>query len=239
MRMPLSRIACLACALLAMATAPAFATAVTYTDLTSWQNATVSGFSTIGFESTTVKSYSSGLVIDTSDNEAIFQAFNPGPVSIAAGTSGMFNFGTGKNLYWGDGPNYLTITLANAVTSLGFDIMDAGATGIRFSANLNGDGSNTYLSGPTSNGVRVPSFFGFTSDVPISSIKLFIPPNGGDYAIIDNVRIGQAAAAVQPPGGDDTPQDAPEACTALMIASGLIVMGKYRKSRAQMAWRKI
>lgn len=219
-----------------MATAPAFATVITYTDLTSWQEATIAGYSTINFEASTVAQYSTGLTINTPNGELTFLASDT-YLCVAAGTSSIFNFGTGHNLYWNEGPNYLTITLANAVTSLGFDIGDAGATGIQFAAYLNGDESNTYTSGPTSNGVRVPSFFGFTSDVPITSIRLFIPPNGGDYAIIDNVRIGQMAGAPPPGGGDEPPQDAPEACTLLMIASGLIFMARYRKGRS-MLWRK-
>src|SRR5260370_36697253 len=97
------------------------------------------------------------------------------------------------------------------------------ASGISFNATLN-NSTFVYTSPPTlpwsyPNPTR--AFFGFTTtvDSPITQLILGLPANAsGVSPFIDNFRYGAAA-----------PTAAPEACTLLLIGSGLIGMSVCRR----------
>ena len=127
------------CALLALSTCPAFATVVTYSDITAWRTATALGFSTMTFDSFSNQQFTTGLVIGDGTSFvgsggqlwADFQ--NPGATN-------KYNFGSGTIL---EGPaccsGNITITLPTSMsfTSIGFDIMTYNTSGIAFTATLN------------------------------------------------------------------------------------------------------
>src|SRR6266481_6075540 len=95
------RTARLSCALLALSIVPGFATIVTYSDMTAWQNATAAGFTTIAFDGLAGSGFTqaptTGFVIGDGTTLvgiggplwADFQ--NPGPAN-------KFNFGSGTLL---------------------------------------------------------------------------------------------------------------------------------------------
>jgi hypothetical protein len=229
------RSARLSCAFLGLSIAPAFATVVTFSDITAWQNATAPGFTTITFEGLAPGGYASfttGLVIgdgtkfDSWPTSGSLNVYNQTP-----GPSSYFNFGSGAVLA---GPtccvgSYINITLPRPVTSASFDIMTVGGNGISFIATLNNLVSTNYTSAPTlpwSSTNPPRAFFGFTTtaDTPITNIYLSLPPSAsGIYPILDNFRYG------------DTPNDTPEACTLLLIGSGLIGMSVFRRRLRRVA----
>jgi hypothetical protein len=231
------RTARLSCAWLALSIGPGFATVVTYSDITAWQNATAAGFTTINFDSFATSGvntpYTTGLVIG--DGTTFFGAtggtgqlwvYNQTP-----GPSNFFNFGTGAVLV---GPQYnggsfvpyFNITFATPVTSVGFNIMTQFGSNVSYTATLNGASSPVYTSTPTF-GWSYPNpqiaFFGLTttSDSPITRLILGLPPTAlGVTPIIDNFSYGSAVSA---------PTDTPEACTLLLIGSGLVGMRLFRR----------
>jgi hypothetical protein len=224
------------CALLAFSIGPGFATVVTYSDTTAWQNATAVGFNTITFDSYATGGvntpYTTGLVIG--DGTTFYGAtggtgqlwvYNqpPGPTS-------YFNFGSGPVLV---GPQYnggsfipyINIAFATPVTSVGFNIMSQFGSNISYTATLNGSTTPVYTSPPTfpwSSSNPQLAFFGFTttSDSPITRLILGLPPSAfGVSPVIDNFSYGSAS----------TPTQTPEACTLLLIGSGLVGMRLFRR----------
>jgi hypothetical protein len=238
------RSARLSCALLALSIAPGFATVVTYSDATAWQNATAAGFTTITFDNLAPidgsASFTTGLTIDGTSfygqtpNGGSLYVYNQTP-----GPSGWNNYGSGPVLVGPTccvGSPFISITLPRPVTSVGFDIMTGGSSGINFIATVN---SLQYTSAPTlpwsyPNPTR--AFFGFTTtaDTPITSIYLSLPPSAsGVFPIIDNFHFGDIGTAPGDPG--NPPADTPEACTLLLIGSGLAGMSLFRRRLRRVA----
>jgi hypothetical protein len=219
------------CALLALSIGPGFATVVQYSDLTAWQTATASGFSTINFDNFGNQQFTTGLVIGDgttfvgTGGHLWADLQSPGP-------SNFYNYGSGTVL---EGPicctGNITITLPTSklYTSVGFDIMTYNAGGISFNATLN---STVYTSASTiawsyPNPQR--AFFGFTAtaDTPISQLILSLPNSAsGISPLIDNFRYGDASAAST---------NAPEACTLLLIGLGLTGMSLFRRRLRRVA----
>jgi hypothetical protein len=96
-------------------------------------------------------------------------------------------------------------------------------SGISFLATLNG-ASTVYTSTPTlpwSYPSPQRAFFGFTSDTPITQLILGLPSSAsGVDPLIDNFSYGTATSA---------PSQTPEACTLLLIGSGLVGMRFFRR----------
>jgi|SRR5579872_1602160 len=235
------RTLCLMCVLLALSAGPGFATVVTYNDLTSWQNATVSGFNTDTFDSVgvsigTSQQFTTGLLLGDGVSFYGYNGSSPNLIvwNQPQGPSDYYNFGSGPILvgpyYNGGSGQYINITLPAPVTSVGFDIMSFGASGVSFLATLNGGGT-IYSATPTiawNSSDPQRAFFGFTTtpDLPITSIQI-IPPYGGTTPLLDNFRYGSAGS------GDGT--DTPEACTMLLIGLGLTGMAGLRRRIARVA----
>jgi hypothetical protein len=235
------RTARLSCALLALSIGPGFATVVTYSDMTAWQNATAPGFNTITFDSLGTPAgapYTTGLVIG--DGTTFYGAANgTGQLWVYNQTPGpgnYYNYGSGSILVGpvyqgGSFIPYINITLPFPVTSVGFNIMTVGTGGISFNAQIN-NGTVVYTSAPTfawSATNPQLQFFGFTttSDSPITSLLLSLPTSAMfTYPALDNFSYGNAASA---------PSDTPEACTLLLIGMGLVGMRLFRRRLRKVA----
>jgi hypothetical protein len=78
----------------------------------------------------------------------------------------------------------------------------------------------------TSSNKLAPTFWGITSDVPINTIDIR-PLAVDSLLLIDNASTAMAAAAVgpDPPPGAETPETA----TVLMAASGLLLIGFWKR----------
>ena len=226
------------CALLALSIGPGFATVVTYSDQPTWQTATASGFTTITFDGLaplgSSTQFTTGLVIGdgtsfygvTSGTQQLW-VYNQAP-----GPSSYYNYGSGPVLvgpayYSGSFVPYISIVLPRPVTSFGVDLMTLGGSGISYNVNVN---NTTYSSAPTfawSSTSPEHAFFGFTADTAFSQLFLSLPTSAsGVFPLIDNFRYGDAAAA---------PTDVPEACTLLLIGSGLIGLSLFRRRLRRVA----
>jgi hypothetical protein len=237
------RSARLSCALLALSIAPGFATVVTYSDITAWQNATAAGFTTITFDNlasiNNSTSYTTGLLIGDGTN---FFGWTPNGGSLyvynqAPGSSSWNNYGSGSVLAGPTccfGSPYINITLPRPVTSVGFNIMTGGSSGISFNATLNTLGSTPYTSArtlPWSYPNPTLAFFGFTTtaDTPMTNIFLSLPSSASNfYPIIDNFSYGTTAT-------DPPPADTPEVCTLLLIGLGLTGMSIFHRRLRRVA----
>jgi len=215
----------LSCALVAFSTVPAFATTVVYTNQATWQAASA-GLTTIGFDGiaatpgTTVK-YTTGLVLAgatfqayTSPTTTDFAIYNPT-------LGGFWDYSAGSELYWTANNTvnpvipYLKVTLPQAVTSASIDLMSFGASNVAYKVALN-DLNFLYSSAPTI-GYPTRTFFGITSDVPFTSIAFQLSANG-TTPFVDNFSFGTTSSSTT---------ETPEACTFLLIASGLISIARW------------
>jgi hypothetical protein len=216
----------LSCALAALSTVPAFATTVIYTDKVTWQNASA-GLTSIGFDGiattgqTVNYANSTGLVINgvnfvayNGTTSTDFNIINPTPGS-------YFDYSSGAELYWTPSSinpfiPYLKVTLPQAVTSASLDLMSFGGSNVAYNVALN-DLNFLYSSTPTI-GYPTRTFFGITSDVPFTSIAFQLPANGVT-PLVDNFSFGTTSSS--------SSTETPEACTFLLIASGLISIARW------------
>jgi len=216
----------LSCALAALSTVPAFATTVVYTNQVAFQNATA-GLTSIGFEGianpgqTVHYANTTGLVINgvnflayNGATSTDFNVINPTPGS-------FFDYSSGSELYWTAASMnpfipYLKITLPQAVTSASLDLMSFGGSNVAYNVALN-DLNFLYSSTPTI-GYPTRTFFGITSDVAFTSIAFQLPANGVT-PLVDNFAFGTTSSS--------SSTETPEACTFLLIASGLISIAKW------------
>jgi len=224
---------CMFCAFTALLVTPAFCTVITFNSQSAWQTATTGDSTPIGFENLALTpgsqqdySTTTGLVISgvefigwASSTTAQLHVINP------TANQQYYDYGTGSILYWaadngvtGAYP-YLEVILPQAVNAVGMNIM-AGAGGV-FQAGLN-NAVFTYTSGATT-GWPTPNFFGLTSDTAFTTFYLQLP--GGNTPFIDNFSYGSE----QTQGGGGDPPATPEVATFLMIATGLIALGKGRR----------
>ena len=232
----------LSCALLALSAVPGFCTSVFYADRTSWLNAVASP-STVDFENavgnySTAAGFTTGLLLP--DNPAFVGMV---VVNGSAGynlliqdptVSQYYNFGSGASLWWSNlggltTSSVLRVTWPSPVKAVGLDIMTYGDSGVSYSVKVNNDASIVYTTGPTQAWSASPTrtFFGFTSDMAISSIDISLPLSSSGTPVIDNFSFATSLAGTTGPPAD--PTDTPELCTFLLIASGLIGMALMGK----------
>jgi len=213
---------------LILTTLPAHAALITYTDPLSF--AAAANLTTIGFEGLGVApngsityNNSTGLVISgvqfigerTASTYAL-AVVNPG------NNTTYYDFGSGAGL---KGPDYnvspgfvplIHIILPSSVTAFGVDLMTLSPNALTYQATVLG----TNISVTTANR-PTRTFFGVTSDTPISSVDLTLTGTiqaNGSQALIDNVQFGSA-----------DPPPVAEGCTLLLIGSGLGLLGFFRK----------
>jgi hypothetical protein len=206
----------------ALMTVPASATALLYTDRVAWEAAT-SGLFTIDFEGLATPgvpsnhSTAGGLTI----GGVQFIGLTPPSSYYLYGqdpaTSPNFSWNSGDvligpNAAWGGG--YIEVNLpAGGVTSVGTDLMTHTPFAQPVVVSLSTGESFTV--GTYGNPTR--AFVGFTSDVPLTSIR-FTPENG--YSIIDNFSDGSAPGA-----------EVSEANPLVLGATGLLSLWIARRLR--------
>ncbi len=214
----------------ALALVPAYATTITtYGDPSSWANATTPGDQTVTFEGLTapgtVTNYFGATGV-TSDGVE-FIGYTYAGVSdiqvIDTSISPWYDDGTSDALIQSmDRPNsssplpYINIVLPANVTALGMDLWTASPAALSYTITVAG---NQYTVPTVSQNTE--TFWGITSDTPISSLQLTLAGsayNGGSDAFVDNFSFGASDLTA-----------APEAGTYLLIGSGLIGLVILRK----------
>lgn len=223
---------------LILTTRPAEATLITYTDPVLFA-AAVNSMTTIGFEgianpnSTVTYNNSTGLTLSgvqftglESATGYVLSVVNPGS------TTTYYDFGSSAGL---KGPNYdvgtgfvpyLHILLPANVTAFAVDLMTISPNALSYQASV----SATNFTVATANR-PTRTFFGVTSDsgaIPFVNLTVLGTSNtAGTSGLIDNVQFGAA---------DPQPPQTAEACTLLLIGSGLAALGYFRKRlKPQMA----
>jgi hypothetical protein len=213
-----------------LALAPAYSTTITtYSNQATWEAATSAGYQTVTFTGlapaggSTSYNSATGVTADGVD----FIGYSSAGVSdvqvIDTSSVSWYNDGTGDALIESASPStsssplpYINIVLPANVTSLSLDLWTASSPGMSYSITVAG---NTYTV-PTVSG-NTETFWGITSDTPITSIQLDVPastPSSGTQALLDNFSFGA-----------DDMSAAPEAGTYLLIGSGLIGLVILRK----------
>jgi len=213
-----------------LALAPAYCTTITtYTNQASWQAATTAGYQTVTFTglapSGGVTDYYSATGVTNSGVEFIgYSSADVSNVQVID-TSGFswYNDQSGDALIESASPSsssaplpYINIVLPANVTSLSLDLWTTNNPGMSYSITVAG---NTYTV-PTVGG-NTETFWGITSDTPITSIQLDIPSataSSSTEALLDNFSFGASDLSA-----------APEAGTYLLIGSGLIGLVVLRK----------
>jgi len=220
----------LALAALVWTVTPAYSTIVTYNDFASWSAAT-SGDQVIDFSGKAngggIQDYSNATGVaypDVQFTGIIPNGYALDVVDTTIWTS--YSFGTGEALMQPinapTGVPYIHVVFTTPVTAFASDLFTHSSPGMTFDITLLG---TTYTVG--TNTAAPPTFWGITSDTPISSVDFALEgttPSGGSVALLDNFRYGTASASGGPP-----PDQTPEAATLLLIGSGLlgfVILGK-------------
>lgn len=214
----------LSCALAALSMVPAFATTVIYTDKPTWLAAS-SGLTTIGFDGIATTpgsgvSSTTGLVINGVSFMAYSSATTTASTVVNPAAGSFYDYSSGSELYWNAASTnlfipYLKVTLPAAVTSASIDLMSFGGSNVAYTVALN-DLNFLYSSAPTI-GYPTRTFFGITSNTPFTSIAFQLSANGVT-PVVDNFAFGTTSSSTT---------ETPEACTFLLIASGLISIAKW------------
>ncbi len=213
---------------LGLAALPAHATTVLTTDILQWNSLISTPGATVNFTNfgltpgtqDTSYSNSTGLTVSPQGVTFIGVTANGGfDLSLVNATSAYNNWGTGTLLA---GP--ATATADTSYIQVNFS---APVTAFSFNGMTYGSGSHelvfTLSTGEIFNHVATnvlpsaPSFFGFTSDTAISSLRIASVEAGGSKALIDNLILATAGGSPVEP----LPSDTPEAMTMLLIGSGL------------------
>jgi len=208
-----------ALAALAWNVTPAYSTTLTtYTSLLAWQGAATIVDPTINFTGMAGDySNGTGLVLGDVDfigysNPYSLQVIDTTNYSLANG-----NFGTNEALmeqvYPGGGA-FIRVNFLTPVTAFGTNLFTAAnGNGLSFTVTVLGTPFNV-----TTSATAPPTFWGVTSDTPISSVTFTLPSPlpGGSEAFLDNFTYGTANTQGPPP------PDVPEAATFLLIGSGLL-----------------
>jgi hypothetical protein len=214
----------------ALALAPAYSTTITtYTDQATWEAATTAGYQTVTFTGLTTPggttTYSSPTGVTDSGVE--FIGYSSAGVSdiqvIDTSSVSFYDDGSGDALILSASPSsnsaplpYINIVLPANITALSLDLWTASSAAMSYSITVAG---NTYTV-PTVGG-NTETFWGITSDTPLTSIQLDLPAathNSGSDALLDNFNFGASDLSA-----------APEAGTYLLIGSGLIGLVVLRK----------
>ena len=240
----------LTCALLALFAVPGFSTPIFFADSTTWQSA-VTGASTVTFDPVgsynTPSGFTTGLPLP---NAPTFQGmlqlldssnppcspFSPGNCSLQIidhNLSTYFDYGHLDSLWWGAYSNsnvassYLHVTFPTPVTAVAVNLATYGGSGVSYTARLNNDPAQTFVSSLTT-GWPNSVFFGFTSPIPVSSIDFYLPPSSNAAPLLNSFSYGNASGGA----GPADPSEIPEVATFLAIASGLLGMaGVCRRGR--------
>jgi MYXO-CTERM domain-containing protein len=210
---------------LALIGAPAFCTVLPYADRASWLSAT-SSVATQNFDALTPGSYSNttGLILpDASSCPTCLTFVAPYSGSDFLWVSSNYAAVDSRVLYWQPTPGYLKITLPTPVYAIALDLWTyngSGTAGVANSTfNLAWTGGSLTSNATASNGYV---FVGFTSDVAISSFTVSLPTAA--QPLLQDLSYGSLAQG----GG---PSDAPEVCTWIMIASGLVGIAGWRRRK--------
>lgn len=210
------------------------ATLVTYTSLTEWEAAT-NGYQTIDFDVTSTGiNLSNSTGYNYTPNIQFLGIIDGPPISYslwvidpAAGPTR--DHGSGDVL---QGPAYkptqptrriqANLSLP-AITSIGVDLMtydqqDGAAEPQTYTIRVPGYSDITGVSTLTQPGRQ---FFGLTSTEPITRIEFILTSGKNDYTypLIDNFRYGDALVETQ----------TPESSSYLLVGSGLVALGLWRR----------
>jgi len=236
----------LSCALLALFAVPAFCSPVLFTDSSAWLNAVASPPSTVTFENangdySTAAGFTTGLSLPDSPTFVGMVLVNGVPgnfLQIVSPSEGSwYDYGSGGSLAWSPlggltTSSFLQVTFPSPVTAFAVDLMTYRG-GVSYTVTINNDPT---VVGPTSLTPGFPNrtFFGLTSDTPISSIDFYLSPTSLETPRLDNFSYSTSLA--QAPVD---PSDTPELGTFLLIASGLIGMAlmgrRLRRDVAQVS----
>ncbi len=205
---------------------PAHASIITYADSTSF-NAAATGLTSIGFEgqalTNNIKAFntSTGYLVAGVDFVGYLSASAYSLTVIDGGyASPYFNFNSGASLaspQYNGGPGapfipFIRVSLPANVTAFAVDLMTVSPNALTFQVALQGSTFNVATANrPTR------TFFGLTSDTPISSIDFTVAGtslSGGTYGLLDNFEFGGQT---------------PEPGTFLLIGGGLIALGLFRR----------
>jgi hypothetical protein len=213
-----------------LALAPAYCTTITtYSNEANWAAATTAGYQTVTFTGLAPAggdtSYNTASGVTASGVE--FIGYNsagvPGSEVVDTSAFSWYNDGSGDALIESASPStssaplpYINIVLPTNVTSLSLDLWTTNNPAMSFSIAVDG----TSYTVPTVGG-NTETFWGLTSDTPITSIELTVPaatPTSSTEALLDNFSFGA-----------DDMSAAPEAGAYLLIGSGLIGLVILRK----------
>jgi hypothetical protein len=145
----------------------------------------------------------------------------------AATQSAVYDTGTGAILIYTPsnqpGTAYLDITLPSGITAVGTDFWAVQPYITTMQVTVQADDMSSTF--PVSTVTRPTStFFGVTSDAPISSLQFHFPA-GQVGVILDNFRLGQAEVVTPP-------EDAvPEPGAAVLVGAALLAIGLLRRFR--------
>jgi len=221
----------------ALALSPVYASTITYSNLAAFQAAaTIPASNDITFEGLAAangqKLYnnSTGLIIGPTGDQVDFLGCSPACASATAYSLAVDNAAAGAWDFWGPGSSNSVLDLAGGasyflqanlpanITAVGFDVMTAFTAGQSVSISvLTSAGSQTFT-GIATQANPTEQFWGVTTDDPIINLQIQVP-SGGNHVLIDNFQYGQS----------DSIEDTPEAITAILIGSGLLLLRGLKK----------
>jgi hypothetical protein len=226
--------------LLSIAT-PAHASLVTYTDPTSFANATSSltqvpltGLAPAG----SFKDYSTstGLLMDGVDFVGEYTTYSSYQLDVYDSQYGSpyYNWGSGPVLrgpvYDNASPAnlpYIQVTLPTNTTAFSVNLMTLSPNGLTYQITL--PGGATYTTPTASRPTQ--TFFGLTSDTAISYVDFTVlgtSSTGGTYGLMDNFQFGTASTSDSGDTGGSG-SDVPEVGTLVLIGTGLIAFRMIRR----------
>lgn len=187
-------------------------TITTYSNITSFEAATTQGanINNINFSGIVTNAYahqSNPYVVVNNGSSVTFGEVSSGANSLYVVNNVSpytFNDSQTNNVIsslvdtaprFSQGPSGITATLPTGITAVGVDLLATNTSTNSFTISFQGvNGSNSQIS---ENTLAAPNseFFGFTSDVAITSIS-FVPTDTNAYAEISNFKFGTAVGVV-------------------------------------------